>query len=138
MGAPGPELRAFVEREDAPLAAATELNVETWLGPEADDHTRTLVRQMQRRAFELDLAAGEFGEPEQDGGAAAELAAVTARTLAVSGRHGFPDFRAVAAGLPREIAGAVHRELDWAGHLPSLERPDEVTALLLDFLAARR
>jgi 3-oxoadipate enol-lactonase len=26
--------------------------------------------------------------------------------------------------------------LPWAGHLPSLERPDEVTRLLLQFLAA--
>jgi pimeloyl-ACP methyl ester carboxylesterase len=25
-------------------------------------------------------------------------------------------------------------ELDWAGHLPSLERPDEVTTLLTSFL----
>jgi pimeloyl-ACP methyl ester carboxylesterase len=28
--------------------------------------------------------------------------------------------------------------LDWAGHLPNLERPAELTAVLLDFLAEPR
>jgi hypothetical protein len=53
-----------------------ELNASTWLGPEADAGTRELVRIMQRRAAEVQLAA-ESG----------------------------------------------------AGHLPSLERPEAVTAL---------
>jgi 3-oxoadipate enol-lactonase len=39
---------------------AVELNVATWLGPSADDDTRELVREMQRRAFEVQLAADEL------------------------------------------------------------------------------
>jgi pimeloyl-ACP methyl ester carboxylesterase len=27
-----------------------------------------------------------------------------------------------------------HLELPWAGHLPSMERPDELNPVLLDFL----
>jgi hypothetical protein len=30
------------------------------------------------------------------------------------------------------VPDAVHVELGWAGQLPSLERPDELTRLLLD------
>jgi pimeloyl-ACP methyl ester carboxylesterase len=36
--------------------------------------------------------------------------------------------------LSTRIPGARHRELDWAGHLPSMERPDELNPLLLTFL----
>ena len=85
---------------------------------------------MQRRAFEVQLAAVK--EFDASCGAV-ELSAVTARCLAVSGRHDFVDFRTAASRLPEQIAGATHRELDWAGHFPGLERPEEVTALLLAF-----
>jgi pimeloyl-ACP methyl ester carboxylesterase len=140
---PGSELRAFAEQENAlleagDLTAATELNVGTWLGPEADDNARALVRDMQRRAFELDLTAEVFDRADAPH---TDLSAITARTLVVSGRHDLPDFRAIAAGLPALLTGttrAAHRELPWAGHLPSLERPAETTALMLDFLAEGR
>lgn len=133
---PGPELRAFGAQEDALLAAgdiagAVDLNVRMWLGPEAGEQAEEQVRVMQRRAFEVQAAAtGDFSQagPEVD------LADVTARCLAVSGAHDVADFRAIAAGLPGRIAGARHLELPWAGHLPSLERPGEVTRLITDFL----
>ncbi|MGW0398575.1 alpha/beta fold hydrolase [Streptomyces sp. NPDC003002] len=32
------------------------------------------------------------------------------------------------------MPGATHLELPWAGHLPSLERPEEITGLMLEFL----
>jgi 3-oxoadipate enol-lactonase len=53
----------------------------------------------------------------------------------VSGGQDFVHFRQVAAALADRIRGAEHLELDWAGHLPSLERPDLVGGLLLDRLA---
>jgi pimeloyl-ACP methyl ester carboxylesterase len=37
--------------------------------------------------------------------------------------------------LSKRIAGARHVELAWAGHLPSLERPEALNPLLIDFLA---
>ena len=133
---PAPELRAFAEREEALLdsgdvAGATELNADTWLGPHADAATRDKVRAMQRHAFEVQLAASpETGPlPEEY-----ELSAITAPSLLVSGAHDLPDFGSIAADLATRLPGARLIELDWAGHLPSLERPDVVNAILIDFL----
>ena len=40
-----------------------------------------------------------------------------------------------ACGCGHDHPGLLtHVELDWAGHLPSLERPDAVLAMLLDVL----
>jgi pimeloyl-ACP methyl ester carboxylesterase len=67
-GAPDHEptdvLTGFWEREEALLAAgdiaaAVELNLDTWLGPEADEASRARVRMMQRRsAAALDHTLG--------------------------------------------------------------------------------
>ena len=135
----GPELRAFGEQEDALLAAgdidgATDLNVRTWVGPDADDQTREKVRLMQRHAFEVQLAAPEVQPIRVE----CRTEAVTAPTLLLSGAHDLPDFGRIATGLAGRIPRARHVELPWAGHLPSLERPDEANRLLLDFLAETR
>lgn len=133
---PGEALRAFAERENALIDAgdidgAAELNVETFLGPEADAATRERVRRMQRHAFEVQLAADEeFAQVEVE----VDLSKITAPCLAVSGAHDLPDFREIATRLPERLAHARHEELPWAGHLPSLERPAAVTELLLRFL----
>lgn len=133
---PSAALQAFDAREEALLesgdvAGATELNVDTWLGPHADEATRERVRQMQRRAFEVQLAEADDVEPIP---VETDLSAITAPSLLVSGDHDLVDFRQIAAHLAERIAGARHLELDWAGHLPSLERPDVVNAILTDFL----
>jgi pimeloyl-ACP methyl ester carboxylesterase len=132
---PGPELRAFIERENALLAAddvagAVQLNLATWMGPEAKPEARQLVRVMQRHALDTQRAA-RFASA----GVPVDLARITAPCLAVSGAHDLADFREIAVGLPGQIPGARHLELPWAGHVPSLERPDEVTGLLIDFLS---
>ena len=136
---PTRSLQRFVRREDALLQAgdgegATELNVATWLGPDADDEARDRVRTMQRNAFEVQLAAGDL---DQRPGPAIDLDAITARTLVVSGGQDLDHFREIAHHLTARIAGAQHVQLGWAGHLPAMERPDETTTLLLDFLAGR-
>ncbi|MFD6160553.1 alpha/beta fold hydrolase [Nocardia sp. NPDC060256] len=133
---PGPDLRAFDTREEALLeagdvAAAVELNVTTWLGPDADAKTREAVHQMQRRAFELQLAAADA---QGRNNVAFDLSAISAPVLAISGEHDLPDFRQIAARLPRLLADARHLEPAGAGHLPNLERPDETTAALVAFL----
>ncbi|MFF5721501.1 alpha/beta fold hydrolase [Streptomyces buecherae] len=133
---PSADLRAIGAREDALLeagdvAGATELMVDTWLGPEADEAARDAVRRMQRHAFEVQLAVDEEFWPLQT---EIDLTAIEARCLAVSGRHDVTDFRQIAARLPGLLARADHVELPWAGHLPSLERPSDTTDLLLGFL----
>jgi pimeloyl-ACP methyl ester carboxylesterase len=136
----GPELLAFDACEEellsaGDLAGAVELNVATWLGPEADESTRELVRRMQRHSFEVQLAAAEgfFPAPGE-----VDLSVVKAPSLVVSGAHDLADFREIAVRLGEELAEARLVEMPWAGHLPSLERPAEITALLLRFLAEVR
>ena len=138
-GMPGHEptdaLRRFWQREgeliDAgDIAGAVELNVATWLGPEADQATRERVRLMQRHAFEVQLAAPEEYEPAE---VAVDLGAITAPSLVVSGAKDLPDFRLIAARLTALLPGARPVELPWAGHLPTLERPQELSAMLTAF-----
>lgn len=132
---PSAELTELGEREEAlledgDLDGATELMVETWLGPDAGETVREAVRRMQRHAFGLQSAAEEFEEIEHE----VDLAAVRAPCLAVSGAHDLADFRRIAARLPGLLVDAEHVELPWAGHLPSLERPSAITELLIGFL----
>jgi 3-oxoadipate enol-lactonase len=135
---PDPELEAFAEEEDRLLSAgdvdeAAELNVRTWVGPDASDEARSLVRAMQRHALEVQLAAGddaEFDRRDVDPGA------IDSPTLVVSGARDLPHFRQVAVELGDRIPDSEHLELEWARHLPSLERPDLVTGLLLERLVS--
>lgn len=132
---PSAELRAFAEREGAlftadDLEGAVELNVRTWVGPEATEEARDQVRRMQRQAFELQWTAEHSSTPH----AGPDLARITAPTLTVSGAHDLPDFHQIATALASQLPAAHHMELPWAGHLPSLERPAETTALLIRFL----
>ncbi len=129
---PGPELRAFGAEEDALLEAgdveaATELNVRTWLGPEAGEDAREKLRTMQRHAFEVQLAGPDAAPVRVDH----DLTAIVAPTRLYSGAHDLPDFGRIAADLAGRLRDARHTELAWAGHLPALERPAEISELLL-------
>ena len=131
-----PELESFGSEEDRLLSdgnvdEAVELNVRTWVGPDASDEYRSLVRTMQRHAFEVQLAVGddaEFDHRDVDPGA------IDSPTVVISGARDLLHFRQVAAELADRIPHAEHVELEWAKHVPSLERPDELTELLLDRL----
>jgi 3-oxoadipate enol-lactonase len=125
-------LRRIGEREEeaGDVDGATELNVATWVGPAADEATRDKVRRMQRDVFGIQLTWDEVEQVEVDH----DPGAITAPTLLVSGAHDVADFHQIAVELARRIPGARHVELDWAGHLPSLERPEAVNPLLLEFL----
>ena len=118
--------------EDERIEEVVALNARTWLGPEATEQTRELVERMQRRAFEVQLAVAE--DPEEDE-PEVDLSRLTMPTLLVSGGKDLEQFRNIAEHLDNELADARHVHLPWAGHLPSLERPDAVTEVLLDFLA---
>lgn len=132
---PGPELAAFVVAEDELLEAgrideAVELNLRTWLQTDVPQPARELVWQMQRRAFELQQAMDDVPE------LAAEVdpARITAPTLLISGARDFADFRRIAERLATRIPSAEHRHLPWAGHLPTLERPEVMDQHILDHL----
>jgi 3-oxoadipate enol-lactonase len=131
---------AFEAEEERLLAegdidGAVELNVSTWLGPSASKDTRALVREMQRHAFEVQLAA-EVQEPWPElVRVDADPSRVETPTLVVGGELDMDCFRDGARDLADAIPGARLTMLPWAAHLPSLERPDDVTPLISAFLA---
>jgi len=133
-----PDADAFEEAEerlieDGDVAGAVELNVRTWLGPEADEATRDSVRRMQRHAFDVQLAAEAEGAQPTLERPDVDPAEIRAPTLVVTGGKDMDHFQAVAAHLAATIPDSRQVRLDWAGHLPSLERPEPVTSLIADF-----
>ncbi|WP_098465242.1 alpha/beta fold hydrolase [Isoptericola jiangsuensis] len=133
-------LARFGAREDALLtggdvAGAVTLNVDTWLGPAADAAARTTLTTLQRRAFDVQLAAEADAaargvEPGSARRVEVRPEALDVPTTVVAGRHDLPHFRAVADHLVATIPGARSRRLAWAGHLPCLEDPAAAATLL--------
>jgi pimeloyl-ACP methyl ester carboxylesterase len=113
--------------EAGDLTGATELNVRTWLGPDADDEARGLVRRMQREALEMQVAAGEDVDNRE---LPMLLERLTMPTRVVVGLRDQPFFVATGRELARRLPSAQLEELPWAGHLPTLERPEEAMRLL--------
>src|SRR3954471_1884750 len=98
------------------LAGATDLMVDTWLGPDADDDPRGLLRAMQRRAFELQVAAGD-DVTNRD--LPVDLGRILMPVTVLVGKHDLPFFRTTARVLADGLPEAELVELPWAGHLPS-------------------
>jgi 3-oxoadipate enol-lactonase len=115
--------------EQGDLRGAAVLNANFWLtSPEPRDR----VIEMQERSFELQ----QESEAEEASVEIVDLAAVTARSLVVVGAFDRPDFHEIAERLAREIPDARHAVIAGAGHLPSLEQPEETARLVRDFLDA--
>ena len=136
---PDDALRALWQEEGALVAAgdldaATALNVRAWIGPDADDEARGLLARMQRRALEVQVAAGDDVDARE---LAVTPAALTMPTTVVVGGHDFAFFRETARTLVDLLPRATLVELPWAVHLHSLERPDETAALVLDAVRDR-
>jgi 3-oxoadipate enol-lactonase len=141
------QVRASWTEEDAALEhgdlhAAVEANLRLWVdGPRrpptmVDSTVREHVRQMQRRAFELQVPVWEDAEEELlVSDLAMRLSEVRAPTLVVVGEEDVSDFHQIAVELSREIPGAQHAVIPNAAHLPSLERPAAFNELALRFLA---
>jgi len=134
---PDERLRAFWQQEgglaDAgDLDAATDLNVATFLGPDATDDARELLWKMQRGVLEHQVAAGEVENAELP----VDLGRLAMPVTVVVGALDLPFFVETARGLVAALPHADLVQLPWAGHLPSLERPLEaahlVRAALLD------
>lgn len=141
------DLEAFIQAERAALAAddlagAVEANLAWWLdGPsrtaaEVDPAVRTLVAQMQRRAFELTADWDEVVEHELDPPALDRLGELDLPVLTLVGGLDLLAIQHAARRLSDGIAGA--RRVDWAdtAHLPSMERPADFLALLRDWLGS--
>lgn len=109
------------------LDAATEINLAFWVAPEHHDE----VRPQQRLALELQTA---HEEPEVAWPDLAPLSSLTVPTLVVVGELDKGDFRAIAQHLAEEIPDADLAVVPGAGHLVGLDQPEELNALLLEFL----
>jgi 3-oxoadipate enol-lactonase len=117
--------------EEGELYAAAVLNADFWL---EDRSHRERVIEMQERAFRLQAESEAEGDETQS----IDLAVVTARTLVAVGELDKRDFHRISERLAREIPGARHAVVEGAGHLPALERPDETSRLVREFLHEQR
>jgi pimeloyl-ACP methyl ester carboxylesterase len=124
------EERRLVDAED--LDGATELVVRTLLGPDADDVARDRLRVMQHDALVQQAAAGDVEDRELP----VTLDLLRMPTAVLVCAHDLSFFRQTARGLAERLPAAQLVELDWAGHLPSLERPLETARLVREALVA--
>jgi pimeloyl-ACP methyl ester carboxylesterase len=128
---PTEDLRAVWAEEGRLLEAgdvdgATDLTVRSWIGPEADAEARELLRVMQHRAYDVQLAAGDVDNEEYP----VEPEKIDAPVRLITGAHDFGWFDDCAAYLAERLPNAERIELPWAGHLPTLERPSEALGLI--------
>ena len=126
------EMRDYFAAEEAAidagdLDAATQVNLDFWVKPEHHDE----VRPQQRRALELQSA---HPEPELVWPELRPLSTLTMPTLVIVGDDDKDDFKAIAAHLAEGIEDAELVVVPGAGHLVGLDQPEELNALLLEFL----
>jgi 3-oxoadipate enol-lactonase len=121
--------------EAGDIAGATELNVRTWLSRDAAREARELVSDAQRHAFEIQLAADRAAEPPVQERVPIDPAGIEAPTLVVGGGYDMDRFLQIARHLGDVMPNARLIELPWAWHLPNLERPAEVTEILIAALS---
>ena len=129
----------FAEEEEAlergDLAAAAAQQAQMWLADDAAPEVRRLTEAMTIRSYELQLPFdGQVKAVWPEVSAEARLAEIDVPTLVVVGSEDVDDVKVVAERLAAEIPGARLQTIEGAGHLPSLERPEELNRLLLDFL----
>jgi 3-oxoadipate enol-lactonase len=140
-----PQLREFIDAERSAMArddldGAVESNLTWWVdGPDRDAEdvdpaVRDLVRQMQRRAFELTADWDDIEEKELDPPALERLTDLQVPTMVLVGGLDLDAILDTARRVTDQIRGA--RRVDWpdAAHLPSMERPDDFLTLLRDWL----
>jgi pimeloyl-ACP methyl ester carboxylesterase len=138
---PSPALSQAWEAEEAALErgdieAAIEAVVDAWTLPGAPAALRERIAAMQRRAFELQLAAGDGAQeaPDPLAGQPELLARLQMPALAAAGEYDMPDFRRGAEELARALPLGRFTIIDGAGHLAPLETPVAFRELLLTFL----
>jgi 3-oxoadipate enol-lactonase len=138
--------RAFEEEErlleQGDVDAAVELNLRMWVdGPArapgaVDPEVRRHVAEMQRRAFELQLAVPDAGPGEPfDPPASSRLGDVGCPTLVLVGDLDQPEILRVAEQLTGGVPEARKEVVSGAAHLPNLERPQEFNEVVLEFLS---
>lgn len=140
------DLEDFITAERTALAAhdldaATEANIDAWVvGPgrdpsAVDPAVIDAVRMMQHAVFVLgETWPEDVDEVELDPPVTDRLDEIACPTTVVVGGHDLEASRAAADLVVGLVPGA--SRVDWpdVAHLPSMERPDDFTALLLAHL----
>ena len=152
-GLPGwewsPETRAGWTAEETAydsgdLDGAAEASVRMWVdGPqrtpeEIDPAIRSTVAEMVLRSYKMQAHGWEAGAREEDvldPPVNLRLHEIRCPTLVIVGDNEVADMRSIAAHVANAVEGARLVEVAGAAHLPSLEKPEEVNALLLAFLS---
>jgi pimeloyl-ACP methyl ester carboxylesterase len=90
---------------------------------------------MCRGVFEREWSEPPYSERSGEPPAKNRLAEIAVPTLVINGLADVPGIQEVSGLLADGITGARRLDLPGTGHLPSLERPAEVTAALTQLLA---
>ena len=129
----------FAEEEElleaGDLAGAAAQQARMWLAADAVEEVRALTEAMTLRSYELQLPLdGHVRSAWPEPSAEARLDELDVPTLVVVGTEDVEDIRAASAALAEQLPNARLETIAGAGHLPSLERPEELNRLLLAFL----
>ena len=114
--------------EAGDLTEATEVNMQFWVKAEHRDE----IRPQQLQALQLQSA---HEEPEALWPEMPELSTLEVPTLVIVGEDDTADFGAIAQHLAEEIPDADLAIVSGAGHLVGVDQPEELNALLLEFLS---
>ena len=126
--------------ENGDFDAAAEASLRQWIdGPrrsadEVDPGLRADVRDMLLRSYELQSIEEPDEEDVLEPPINERLAEIMCPTLVIVGDEDIADMQGIAAHVAGSIGNARLETVAGASHLPSLERPDELDAILLPFL----
>ena len=127
------EEEALLEQGD--LAGAAAQQARMWLAPDASDEVRALTEAMTVRSYDRQLPVdGEVRAVWPEPSAETRLGELGVPALLVVGDADRAEMVSLAERLADELPDSRLETIAGAGHLPSLERPDELNRLLLDFL----
>jgi len=140
--ASGPPAAPFKDQPREAWHRAVELNLALWVdgprrGPGAvDPAMRARVGEMQRLAFEIQLAAdAQDPPPGPEARPEGSRSDIRAPTLLIVGDEDVTDMLAIVYDLEREIAGARKVVMHGAAHLPSLEQLEKFNRIVREFLS---
>lgn len=130
---------AFAEEEElleaGDLDGAARQQAAMWLAPDAADDVRKLTVEMTLRSYAQQIPVeGQVRTTWPEPPAEERLRDVAVPTLLVVGDRDLPELVEQAERLAQELPDARLATVAGAGHLPSLERPEELNRLLLGFL----
>jgi 3-oxoadipate enol-lactonase len=130
---------ALVEAGD--VDGAVEVNLRVWVDgvtrepDQVDPDVRERLREMQRRAFEVQMRVPDAGPEEPfEPQASTRLGDVACPVLVVVGDLDQPAIQEVADQLAGGIPGARKEVIAGTAHAPNMEKPEEFNRLVLDFL----